>query len=81
MAHNKAKHDKTRYTYIKRGINAIFDVYYINTWGHKELDMTQELNNNKVMYTQANNSAQIGGTGREIQQSSSNDIIWGATGN
>ena len=51
MAHNKAKHDKTRYTYIKRGINAIFDWYYINTWGHKELDMTQELNNNKVMYT------------------------------
>ena len=47
MTHNKAKHDKTRYTYIKRGINAIFDVYYINTWGHKELDMTQELNNNK----------------------------------
>ena len=40
MTHNKAKHDKTRYTYIKRGINAIFDVYYINTWGHKELDMT-----------------------------------------
>ena len=24
MAHNKAKHDKMSYTYIKRGINAIF---------------------------------------------------------
>ena len=40
MTHNKAKHDKQGAPILKEELMQFVDVYYIHTWGHKELDMT-----------------------------------------
>ena len=40
MTHDKAKHSKQGAPILKEEWMQVVYVYYIHTWGHKELDMT-----------------------------------------